>query len=137
MLNNRKRSYMKINIMYIVIISIFLLTGCSSKPAITKLDNEDFSSKFFDNQLVGPIEIENFNIAVDDDNSYINFDVKNIEENDVFIENIKINLYDNDDLVITVYGYVGGLIKSMDSKHVTITVDDNLYNISRVVFERM
>lgn len=134
---------MKKIIAYGVILScIFLITGCGcskEKNVVPeRIEENTLSGKFFDNQMLDTLEIQNFNIAIEDGSSYISFDVSNTAESEVALEYIKILLYDiQDNLTLETYGYIGGAIASLEIKHVVIDVDVELSSITRVAYEKM
>lgn len=114
--------------------------GCSKtdNKEVEKIDETKLTGKFFDNQMIDILEVQNFNIAIDGGESYISFDVKNTSNEATAVEYIKILMYDaNDDLVIDSYGYIGGTIAAQETKHVTVDVDISLMSVTRIAYERM
>ena len=89
----------KILICSLICCSLFL-TGCgsSNKEVKEKINEEELSSKFFDNQTIDTLEVQNFNITVDDNGSYISFNLKNTSNDTVNVEYIKISLYDTNNI---------------------------------------
>ena len=121
---------------------VFFMTGCgcskTDEDAVEKVDKEKLSGHFFENQTLDTMEIQNFNIVVEEGESHISFDLKNTVAESISVEYIKILLYDNTDyLILESYGDVGGTLEASETKHITITVDINLSNAARVVYERM
>ena len=132
----------KICMFGILICCSFLIVGCGcDKTKNTdkeKIDVEKLSGKFFDNQTLDILEIQNFNIAIESGESFISFDVKNLSNEPTYVEYIKVLLYDkNDSLIITTYGYVGKNIDGSETVHVEVDVNISLSNVSRVAYERM
>lgn len=122
--------------------SIFLMVGCgcSNKDGkvAEKVNEENLSGQFFENQMVDTMEIQNFNIAVLEDESSISFDLKNTVAESISVEYIKIYLYDSTDhLILESYGYVGGTLGASETKHITVDVDIDLSAVARVAYERM
>lgn len=125
-----------------VLLSLFLVTGCSCNKTQNvdkeKVDIEKVSGKVFENKKLDILEIQNFNIVIDDNKSFITFDVKNTSTEPTYVEYIKVLLYDkNDSLVITTYGYIGKNINNSQSIRAEVDVDINLSKVSRVEYERM
>lgn len=114
--------------------------GCSKQNNALpeKIVEETLSGQFFENQMLDTMEIQNFNIAVEDGESFISFDVSNTVDEPISIEFIKILLYDDTDhLILESYGYVGGTLEALATKHITVDVDIDLSDVERVAYERM
>ena len=129
----------KILMCCLICCSLFLVGCDSSKKEIKdKVNEEELSSKFFDNQKIDTMEVQNFNISVENNESYISFNLKNDSNSVVNVEYIKILLYDSNNILIyETYGYVGGSLAGKQIKLINIDVDINLSNVSSVSFERM
>ena len=131
----------KIIVSGVILGCLFLLTGCGctkEKSTVPKIDENTLSGKFFDNQMLDVLEIQNFNIAIEDGASYISFDVSNTAESEFTLEYIKILLYDaQDNLILETYGYIGGALVSSEVKHIVIPTDIELSSVARVVYEKM
>lgn len=121
--------------------SIFMVgCGCSrdASDSLKKINEDDLSGKFFENQIVDMMEIQNFNIVVEDGTSFISFDVSNTATTPVSVEYIKIFLYDSEEnLILESYGYVGGTLEASEIKHIGIDVDIDLSEVKRVAYEKM
>ena len=91
----------KIFMLGILFCCSFLIAGCgcNKKENINKeiIDIETLSGKFFDNQKLDILEIQNFNIAIESGESFVSFDVKNNSTEPTYVEYIKVLLYDKDD----------------------------------------
>lgn len=113
--------------------------GCSKEKNNTpeKIDEATLSGHFFEDQTLDSIKIENFSIAVDGE-SFVAFNVKNTTSDSVSVQYIKVLMYDDkDNLVAESYGYVGGNLNGSESKYITIEVDIDLSNVTRVAYEKM
>ena len=129
----------KILICSLICCSLFL-TGCgsSNKEVKEKINEEELSSKFFDNQTIDTLEVQNFNISVENNESYISFNLKNTSNDNVNVEYIKISLYDaNDILIYETYGHVGGSLAGKQIKLINIAIDIDLSKTAKVSFARM
>ena len=132
----------KIFMLGILFCCSFLIAGCgcNKKENINKekIDIETLSGKFFDNQKLDILEIQNFNIAIESGESFVSFDVKNNSTEPTYVEYIKVLLYDEDDsLIITTYGYIGKNIDGLETIHTEVDVNIDLSKASRVSYERM
>lgn len=121
---------------------VFLMVGCgcskTDKDSVEKVDTDSLSGHFFENQTIDTMEIQNFNIVVENGESFISFDLKNTVAQAISVEYIKILLYDNTDyLILESYGDVGGILEASETKHITVTVDIDLSKVVRVVYERV
>lgn len=121
---------------------IFLMVGCgcsnNNGKVGEKVNEENLSGQFFENQMIDTMEIQNFNVAVLEDESSISFDVKNTVTEPTSVEYIKIFLYDETDhLLLETYGYIGGTLGASETKHVTVDIDIDLSDVARVAYERM
>jgi len=122
------------------ICSIFMVgCGCSTnKEPVDRIDQDELSGKFYDDQVVDGIAIKNFNIAVENGGSYIAFDAENTMDQAISVEYIKIYLYDKTDYVILEsYGYIGGTLSIGETKHIVVETDIELSNIARVAYQKM
>lgn len=119
-----------------------LLVGCGngkvSNEDMGKIKEDELSGKFFEDQMIDTLEIQNFNIASSDGESFISFTVKNISSDVANVEYIKIYLFSNDGILLhETYGYVGGSLAGGESKFISIDVDTDLTDATKVSFERM
>jgi len=124
----------------ICFLSIFMVgCGCSNNnEPVDKIEEEELSGKFYEEQTIGGIAIKNFNIAVEDGESFISFDAENTLVENITVEYIKISLYDeNDYLVLESYGYIGGTLTARETKNVVVETDIDLSNVVRVSLEKM
>ena len=121
---------------------LFLIAGCgcskTNDSTIGKVDSENLNGHFFENQMLDTMEIQNFNIVVEEGESYISFDLKNTVAEAISVEYIKILLYDDTDyLVLESYGDIGGTLEASETKHIAVVVDIDLSKVARVAYERM
>lgn len=118
-----------------------LMVGCGctkENKEKDKVEEGELNGHFFENQMVDTLEIQNFNIAVEDSESFISFDVKNTLDSPATVNYIKIYLYDATDyLVLETYGYVGGTLEASATEHIMVDVDIDLSKVTRVQYEKM
>lgn len=118
-----------------------LMVGCgcsNNNEPVDKIEEEELSGKFYEEQTIDGIAIKNFNIAVEDGESFISFDAENTLVENITVEYIKVSLYDeNDYLVLESYGYVGGTLSAKETKNIVVEADLDLSNVVRVSFEKM
>lgn len=116
-----------------------LMVGClNEKEPVDKVEQEQLSGKFYEDQTIDGIKIKNFSIAKENDESYISFDVENTLSTEISVEYIKVSFYDkNDYLILESHGYVGETLSLKGTKHIVIESDIDLSNTARVVYEKM
>ena len=129
----------KIFLCTVLCVCSILMVGCLDKEEpVDKVEKEQLSGKFFEDQTVDGLKIKNFSIANENDESYISFVVENTLSTEINVEHIKVSLYDKDDyLILELYGYVGETLSSKGTKNVVVESDIDLSNIVRVVYEKM
>ena len=126
----------------ILFLCSILLTGCGNKKLsneeMGKVDQDSLSSKFFEDQTLGNITIKDFNIVVEDGMSTVYFNIKNNTADNIELNNIKVYMYDENDLLLQeLNGYVGDILEGSATKSITVDVDIDLSNVIRVSFERV
>lgn len=127
----------KIIIGLILCSNLLCFIGCTRQNESEKVSEKNLNGKFYQNQMIDLLEIQNFSISSFDNTSYISFDVMNRGES-TYVNSIRVLGYDIDNnLIMEVYGYVGKNLGKDSSKHIEIETDINLSNIYSMLYERV
>lgn len=125
----------------ILLLSLILIivTGCAKKEKIDKketIKEQPVVVTKLENKSVNNLEINNANIKTSDGISVFTADVTNKSKEDKDIDSIKITLKDKNNKELTVLtGYIGGTIKSNETKQIVSNSDFTLKNVKKVEYE--
>lgn len=125
----------------ILLLSLILIivTGCAKKEKIDKketIKEQPVVVTKLENKSVNNLEIKNANIKTSDGISVFIADVTNKSKEDRDIDSIKITLKDKNNKELTVLtGYIGGTIKSNETKQIVSNSDFTLKNVKTVEYE--
>lgn len=125
----------------ILLLSLILIivTGCAKKEKIDKketIKEQPVVVTKLENKSVNNLEINNANIKTSDGISVFTADVTNKSKEDRDIDSIKITLKDKNNKELTVLtGYIGGTIKSNETKQIVSNSDFTLKNVKTVEYE--
>ncbi len=125
----------------ILLLSLILIivTGCAKKEKIDKketIKEQPVVVTKLENKSVNNLEINNANIKTSDGISVFTADVTNKSKEDKDIDSIKITLKDKNNKELTVLtGYIGGTIKSNETKQIVSNSDFTLKNVKTVEYE--
>ena len=125
----------------ILLLSLILIivTGCAKKEKIDKketIKEHPVVVTKLENKSVNNLEIKNANIKTSDGISVFTADVTNKSKEDKDIDSIKITLKDKNNKELTVLtGYIGGTIKSNETKQIVSNSDFTLKNVKTVEYE--
>lgn len=118
---------------------LILMTGCAKKEKIIKKEEkreQPVVSTKLENKKIDNLEIKNVNITSSDGLSVFTADVFNKGGEDINIDNIKIKLKDGNDIEIaSLVGYIGGTIKSNESKQIISNFDSVINDVKSVEYE--
>lgn len=125
----------------ILLLSLILIivTGCAKKEKIDKketIKEQPVVVTKLENKSVNNLEINNVNIKTSDGISVFTADVTNKSKEDKDIDSIKITLKDKNNKELTVLtGYIGGTIKSNETKQIVSNSDFTFKNVKTVEYE--
>ena len=133
-----------INITIMLLVCLTLVTGCGkdktknddkkedNMPTIEVNDNQEVIK----NQNIDGIEITNTSLVYEDGISYLKATVTNNTGSDYELNEYKINVKDNDgNIIVTMPGYVGSVIKNGESKSINTMISEDLSKAYSIEYE--
>lgn len=119
----------KFKIILLVFI-IILIVGCKTSTEKNNVENE------IKEEIVSGLKFKNIKLTVDNNLSILEIDVENTTNNDIKAEEIVIKTKDeNGNLIATLTGYVGGMVKAKETKKIMNTSDINLEKVKQIEYE--
>lgn len=124
-----------IKIWCLLFILIISLVGCA-KDDNKKNDINDKPTSIIDGTKIDDLEISKLGITYEDKLSIINFNIKNISSETLYVNIIEINLYDeNDKLILTTYGYIDKKLEKQETYNVVTSVTSSIVNAKKVDYQ--
>ena len=133
-----------INITLMLLVCLTLVTGCGkdktknddkkedNMPTIEVNDNQEVIK----NQNIDGIEITNTSLVYEDGISYLKATVTNNTGSDYELNEYKINVKDSDgNIIVTMPGYVGSVIKNGESKSINTMISEDLSKAYSIEYE--
>ena len=133
-----------INITLMLLVCLTLVTGCGkdkttnddkkedNMPTIEVNDNQEVIK----DQNIDGIEITNTSLVYEDGISYLKATVTNNTGSDYELNEYKINVKDNDgNIIVTMPGYVGSVIKNGESKSINTMISEDLSKAYSIEYE--
>ena len=133
-----------INITIMLLVCLTLVTGCGkdkmknddkkedNMPTIEVNDNQEVIK----NQNIDGIEITNTSLVYENGISYLKATVTNNTGSDYELNEYKINVKDNDgNIIVTMPGYVGSVIKNGESKSINTMISEDLSKAYSIEYE--
>ena len=133
-----------INITLMLLVCITLVTGCGKNK--TKNDDKKDDNKITvevnnneevtKDQNIEGIEITNTSLVYEDGISYLKATVTNNTGSDYELNEYKINVKDSDgNIIVTMPGYVGSVLKNGESKTINTTIGEDLSKAYSIEYE--
>ena len=133
-----------INITLMLLVCLTLVTGCGkdkttnddkkedNMPTIEVNDNQEVIK----DQNIDGIEITNTSLVYEDGISYLKATVTNNTGSDYELNEYKINVKDSDgNIIVTMPGYVGSVIKNGESKSINTMISEDLSKAYSIEYE--
>ena len=133
-----------INITLMLLVCITLVTGCGkdktknddkkddNKTAVEVNNNEEVTK----DQNIEGITITNTSLVYEDGISYLKATVTNNTGSDYELNEYKINVKDSDgNIIVTMPGYVGSVLKNGESKTINTMISEDLSNAYSIEYE--
>ena len=133
-----------INIALMLLVCLTLVTGCGkdktknddkkedNMPTIEVNDNQEVIK----DQNIDGIEITNTSLVYEDGISYLKATVTNNTGSDYELNEYKINVKDSDgNIIVTMPGYVGSVIKNGESKSINTMISEDLSKAYSIEYE--
>ena len=133
-----------VNITLMLLVCITLVTGCGKdktknddkkeddKPTIEVNDNKEVIK----DQNIDGIEITNTSLVYEGGISYLNATVTNNTGSDYELNEYRINVKDSDDnIIVTMPGYVGSVLKNGESKTINTMITEDLSKAASIEYE--
>ena len=133
-----------INITLMLLVCITLVTGCGkdkSKNEDKKDDNKttvevNNNEEVTKDQNIEGITITNTSLVYEDGISYLKATVTNNTGSDYELNEYKINVKDSDgNIIVTMPGYVGSVLKNGESKTINTTIGEDLSKAYSIEYE--
>ena len=133
-----------INITLMLLVCLTLVTGCGkdkSKNEAKKDDNKttvevNNNEEVTKDQNIEGITITNTSLVYEDGISYLKATVTNNTGSDYELNEYKINVKDNNgNIIVTMPGYVGSVIKNGESKTVNTMISEDLSKAYSIEYE--
>ena len=133
-----------INITIMLLVCLTLVTGCGkdkttnddkkedNMPTIEVNDNQEVIK----DQNIDGIEITNTSLVYEEEISYLKATVTNNTGSDYELNEYKINVKDSDgNIIVTMPGYVGSVIKNGESKSINTMISEDLSKAYSIEYE--
>ena len=133
-----------INITIMLLVCLTLVTGCGkdkttnddkkedNMPTIEVNDNQEVIK----DQNIDGIEITNTSLVYEDGISYLKATVTNNTGSDYELNEYKINVKESDgNIIVTMPGYVGSVIKNGESKSINTMISEDLSKAYSIEYE--
>ena len=133
-----------INITLMLLVCLTLVTGCGkdkSKNEDKKDDNKttvevNNNEEVTKDQNIEGITITNTSLVHEDGISYLKATVTNNTGSDYELNEYKINVKDSDgNIIVTMPGYVGSVLKNGESKTINTTIGEDLSKAYSIEYE--
>ena len=133
-----------INITLMLLVCLTLVTGCGkdkSKNEDKKDDNKttvevNNNEEVTKDQNIEGITITNTSLVYEDGISYLKATVTNNTGSDYELNEYKINVKDSDgNIIVTMPGYVGSVIKNGESKSINTMISEDLSKAYSIEYE--
>ena len=133
-----------INITLMLLVCLTLVTGCGkdkSKNEDKKDDNKttvevNNNEEVTKAQNIEGITITNTSLVYEDGISYLKATVTNNTGSDYELNEYKINVKDSDgNIIVTMPGYVGSVLKNGESKTINTTIGEDLSKAYSIEYE--
>ena len=133
-----------INITLMLLVCLTLVTGCGkdkSKNEDKKDDNKttvevNNNEEVTKDQNIEWITITNTSLVYEEEISYLKSTVTNNTGSDYELNEYKINVKDSDgNIIVTMPGYVGSVIKNGESKTINTMISEDLNNAYSIEYE--
>ena len=133
-----------INITLMLLVCLTLVTGCGkdkSKNEDKKDDNKttvevNNNEEVTKDQNIEGITITNTSLVYEDGISYLKATVTNNTGSDYELNEYKINVKDSDgNIIVTMPGYVGSVLKNGESKTINTTIGEDLSKAYSIEYE--
>ena len=127
-----------------LLVCLTLVTGCGkdkSKNEDKKDDNKttvevNNNEEITKNQNIEGIEITNTSLVYEDGISYLKATVTNNTGSDYELNEYKINVKDNNgNIIVTMPGYVGSVLKNGESKTINTMISEDLSKAYSIEYE--
>mgnify|MGYP004694927201 FL=1 len=127
-----------------LLVCLTLVTGCGkdkSKNEDKKDDNKttvevNNNEEVTKDQNIEGIEITNTSLVYEDGISYLKATVTNNTGSDYELNEYKINVKDSDgNIIVTMPGYVGSVLKNGESKTINTTIGEDLSKAYSIEYE--
>lgn len=127
----------KIIFTFLVIANCFTLSGCScSKKEVSPSIKEVVETEVTKNQKVDGIEMTNTSLIVTDGVSKLVTMVTNNTGKDYTLGEYEILIYgENNNILVTIPGYVGEIIKNGETKLIDSSIDVDLSNAKKIEYK--
>lgn len=114
----------------LILLMLILITGCGnkeSKPDVVPDLTGNIDKLVIEEQLKEELDFNNISLLVSENNTVLEATVTNKTDSDITINLISIVIKDlKENLIVDTKGYVGGQIKSKESKKIIINIDMEL-----------
>ena len=133
-----------VNITLMLLVCLTLVTGCGkdkSKNEDKKDDNKttvevNNNEEVTKDQNIEWITITNTSLVYEEEISYLKSTVTNNTGSDYELNEYKINVKDSDgNIIVTMPGYVGSVIKNGESKTINTMISEDLNNAYSIEYE--
>ena len=122
----------KIRNIMLVLVTLLTLTGCNKEEI---KENNTLETNIKGERILDDFTFKNISIVEDNGISRITVTVVNNSEEDKNVESFKIHLKDKEENIIKeTIGYIGGTIKSKDTKVIMTEVNMDLSNVYDIDF---
>ena len=122
----------KIRNIMLVLVTLLTLTGCNKEEI---KENNTLETNIKGERILDDFTFKNISIVEDNGISRITVTVVNNSEEDKNVESFKILLKDKEENIIKeTIGYIGGTIKSKDTKVIMTEVNMDLSNVYDIDF---
>ena len=131
-----------INISLMLLVCLTLVTGCGKNN--NRDNNKDSKSdmkvntndEVIKNQNIDGLEITNTSLVYENGLSYFSATVTNNTGSDYELNEYRINVKDSEgNIIITIPGYVGSIIKNGESKNINSQVTEDLSKAASIEYE--
>ena len=133
-----------VNIALMLLMCMTLVTGCGKDKTKNddKKDDNNQTIEVNDNkevikdQNIDGIEITNTSLVYEGGISYLNATVTNNTGSDYELNEYRINVKDSDDnIIVTMPGYVGSVLKNGESKTINTMITEDLSKAASIEYE--
>lgn len=127
-----------INISLVLLIGVFLLTGCDNKKNETKEPGvkTNTNNDVIKDQVIENFKFENTSLVYSDGNSVLQTSVTNTSNETTYLK--EFNIYVKDEKgneIITLKGFIGDSLNSGETRIITSSYGDDLTNAASITYE--